>query len=197
MTHTRTNTLIILLFIISRATTFSENLPSSRIFSVCGHQILCMRRFNAIDYVTRSDFVVIVCMAVIMRMLVSPPFFNCVLLTLNNDDPQFSGNTKLSCLPLLSVSMPHWNNNANLWSTVFTAWICTCTKRQPHSPWWQSQWYYGFFSVYFHYFPSSPPLSTKPKTKRIPWMATLGGFLWMNEWWANSTLSIFWLHLFD
>lgn len=74
-------------------------------------------------------------------------------------------NTKLSCLPSLSVSMPHWNNNANLWSTVFTAWICTCTKRQPHSPWWQSQWYYGFFSVYFHYFPIALFTTIIHKTK--------------------------------
>lgn len=66
---------------------------------------------------------------------------------------------------LLSVSMPHWNNNANLWSTVFTAWICTCTKRQPHSPWWQSQWYYGFFPVYFHYAPLALFTTIIHKTK--------------------------------
>lgn len=55
-------------------------------FSVCGHRILCMRQFHAIDYVTRSDFV----FAVIEN---ARDFFPHSL-SFNNDDPQFSGNTQ-------------------------------------------------------------------------------------------------------
>lgn len=158
MTHT--HTLIILLFIISRATTFSENPPSSRIFSVCGHQILCMRRFNAIDYVTRSDFVVIVCAMTVVIKRVFVPCLLSTTMTHNSAEIQNYHATLSSRILCLNETITQICGGQFLPHEYVHV-----EKRQPHSPWWQSQWYYGFFPVYFHYSPLALFTIVAHKTK--------------------------------